>query len=95
MLIARRNEVEKANVALEQKVRERTLALSAATRELERLARRDALTGLWNRLSANERLEEEFLRMKHTKQPYSVLLRISTTSSGSTTPTATRSATGC
>jgi diguanylate cyclase len=48
--------------------------LIAANRELEQLARRDTLTGLHNRLAANERLHEEFLRMKRSGSGYSVLL---------------------
>lgn len=59
---------------LEQQVAERTAALTAANHELERLARRDALTGLQNRLSANERLRAEFLRLKRTGSPYALLL---------------------
>ena len=48
--------------------------LMAANRELETLARRDALTGLHNRLSLNERLRDEFLRMKRSGQSYSLLM---------------------
>jgi len=59
---------------LEQLVVERTEALEAAIRDLDNLARRDALTGLQNRLSANERLRAEFLRMKRTGRAYSALL---------------------
>lgn len=59
---------------LERLVAERTEALQAAIRESESLARRDALTGLQNRLSANERLRTEFLRMKRTGHPYTALL---------------------
>ncbi|MGE5469051.1 MAG: diguanylate cyclase [Ignavibacteria bacterium] len=59
---------------LEKLVAERTEALEAAIQESERLARRDALTGLQNRLSANERLRAEFLRLKRTGRAYAVLL---------------------
>lgn len=59
---------------LERQVAERTEALTAANRELERLAHHDALTGLRNRLSANERLRFEFLRLKRTGSAYSVLM---------------------
>jgi len=52
---------------------ERSAALVAANRELEQLARRDALTGLQNRKSANERLRMEFLRLKRSGHPYAVL----------------------
>jgi diguanylate cyclase (GGDEF)-like protein/PAS domain S-box-containing protein len=46
----------------------------AANRHLEQLARRDTLTGLSNRLALNERLREEFLRMKRSGAAYVVLL---------------------
>jgi diguanylate cyclase (GGDEF)-like protein len=59
---------------LEQLVAERTEALQTAIQDLESLARRDALTELQNRLSANERLRLEFLRMKRTGRSYSALL---------------------
>lgn len=48
--------------------------LVAANRELEKLARRDALTGVHNRLALGERLREEFLRMKRSGQPYTILM---------------------
>ncbi|MBS1209742.1 MAG: signal transduction histidine kinase [Proteobacteria bacterium] len=70
----RKNALEQANVTLEQKVSERTFALSKVNQELERLARRDALTRVGNRLSADEHLHEEFLRMKRTGVVYSVLM---------------------
>lgn len=59
---------------LEQMVAERTQELMAATRQAESLARRDALTGLLNRLASNERLREEFLRTKRTGETYSALI---------------------
>lgn len=59
---------------LEQKIAERTEALNAAMKASEMLARQDALTGLKNRLAANERLQEEFLRMRRTGERYSALL---------------------
>jgi diguanylate cyclase (GGDEF)-like protein len=69
-------EVERANREheLETLVAERTAALEDAIRESERIARRDALTGLQNRLSANERLRAEFLRLKRHGRGYAVLL---------------------
>ena len=48
--------------------------LVRANRELDKLARHDALTGLHNRLSANERLRQEFQRSKRSHAPFSVLL---------------------
>ena len=58
---------------LEQEVSERTAALVTANQELERLARVDGLTGLQNRKSANERLRQEFLRLKRSGSHYAVL----------------------
>lgn len=59
---------------LEQQVAERTEALVKANQELQRLAHQDALTKLSNRLAANERLRQEFLRLKRTEVPYCVLM---------------------
>ena len=59
---------------LEQQVAERTEALMQANQELQRLAHQDALTKLPNRLAANERLRQEFLRLKRTGSPYCVLM---------------------
>jgi diguanylate cyclase (GGDEF)-like protein/hemerythrin-like metal-binding protein len=42
--------------------------------ELERLARDDVLTGLANRLAANERLRNEFVSMKRSNEVYAVLM---------------------
>lgn len=80
--IQRRKEVETALATeratreqqLERLVVERTKALELAMQEMEDLAHTDALTGLQNRLSANERLRVEFLRMKRTGRAYSALL---------------------
>lgn len=63
-----------ANAQLERKVAERTAELAAANEELRLIARNDALTGLPNRRSANERLGEEFARMRRTGQDYCVLM---------------------
>jgi diguanylate cyclase (GGDEF)-like protein/PAS domain S-box-containing protein len=51
-----------ANAELERKVAERTADLARANEALARLARRDALTGLPNRLAVDERLHEEARR---------------------------------
>ena len=45
-----------------------------ANRDLARLARQDDLTGLQNRMSASERLRWEFVRLRRTGEPYTVLL---------------------
>lgn len=73
-LLARKGELERANENLESKVAERTRQLEDANVQLESLARKDALTGVLNRLAANERLEEEFRRLQRTGSVYSVLL---------------------
>lgn len=73
-LIERKLALETSNATLEQTVAERTSELVAANQKLERIARRDALTGLHNRLAANEEIRATFLRMKRTGAIYSVLL---------------------
>ncbi len=73
-LLEARQALLEANARLEQKVAERTAELARANEDLRRLALRDALTGLHNRLAANERLHEEFLRMQRSGKPYAVLL---------------------
>jgi len=62
------------NAELESKVEARTAALAQANEELHHQARHDALTGLANRMAANERLRSEFLLMKRSLHPYAVLL---------------------
>lgn len=49
-------------------------ALMNANRELDQLARRDALTGLHNRFAASERLRDEFVRSQRSSVAFSVLL---------------------
>lgn len=49
-------------------------ALREASAELERIARRDALTGIPNRLSAQERLAMEFERARRYGRPFAVLM---------------------
>ncbi|MFZ6046963.1 diguanylate cyclase [Pseudomonas sp. CR3202] len=73
-LIARKAELAQANELLEEKVAERTRQLAEANAQLEVLARKDALTGVLNRLASSERLDEEFRRLQRTGTPYSVLL---------------------
>ena len=71
---SRQRKLEAINTLLEQKVLERTRELRCANEKLAQLARHDALTGLANRLYADERLREEFLRMKRTGDCYSLLM---------------------
>lgn len=62
------------NSELEAKIWERTKELSAVNDALLRLSRSDVLTGLKNRFAANERLAEEFSRLKRTADPYTILM---------------------
>ncbi|HEY0563294.1 MAG TPA: diguanylate cyclase [Methylophilus sp.] len=67
-------QIIKLNAELEDKVAQRTAELSKAVEDLQHLSRYDTLTGLPNRLSANERLHTEFLSMHRTGQAYAVLM---------------------
>lgn len=49
-------------------------ALMTANRELDQLARRDALTDLRNRFAASERLRDEFVRSQRSDVAFSVLM---------------------
>lgn len=73
-LIQRREALEASNRDLEHKVAERTAELARLNDELRDQARRDALTGLPNRLAANERLRDEFVRMRRSRKGYAVLV---------------------
>jgi len=57
-LLERERELSRLNASLENQVEERTQALHRANRELESLAVRDPLTGLYNRRRFDEKLEE-------------------------------------
>lgn len=80
-LLAQRRELAASNADLEKKVEERTEELRETNRllahkatQLERLARSDALTGLNNRMAAEERLSEEHQRFLRSGAPYAALL---------------------
>jgi diguanylate cyclase (GGDEF)-like protein len=60
--------------SLEYLVGERTRQLEERNRQLEVLATRDPLTGLFNRRYMEHRLEEELARLKRYGTPYSVVL---------------------
>jgi len=62
------------NAVLERRVAERTAELICANEELRRLATHDALTGLPNRLAANQRLQAEFKRMKRSGRPHALMI---------------------
>lgn len=69
------------NDQLEHKVEERTFELKKSNQELaslaqqlKLLARQDALTGIGNRMYADEHLQQEFARMRRSKDLYCVLL---------------------
>ncbi|MEK9804473.1 MAG: diguanylate cyclase, partial [Curvibacter sp.] len=62
------------NAELEGKVRQRTAELERANAELRHLSRHDVLTGVANRMAANERLHGEYLRMRRTGSVYAVLM---------------------
>lgn len=63
-----------SNRDLEGKVAARTAELQRLNAELNQLARTDALTGVANRLQANERLSAEFARFRRSHHPYAVLM---------------------
>lgn len=73
-LIDNKHALINANALLEQKVQDRTAELAQANHDLQILARRDALTGMGNRLAARERLHEEYLRTQRTLLPCCVLM---------------------
>jgi len=62
------------NADLESMVRQRTAELEQANAGLRHLSRHDILTGLSNRMAADERIHSEFIRMKRTGSRYAVLL---------------------
>lgn len=67
-------EVERANDFSEEKIRQRTQELTSANQALEQLARKDPLTGCFNRLAAREQLNSSFKQLRQYGQTYSLLL---------------------
>lgn len=66
-------ELTEMAAGLEQRVRERTQALSEANAQLEVLAMTDSLTGLANRRHFGDQLAREAIRAAETGQPLSLL----------------------
>ncbi|WP_295641603.1 diguanylate cyclase [uncultured Methylibium sp.] len=73
-LVERERALEQANAGLEERVAERTAELERANTELQKLARKDALTGLFNRRAADDRLGEEMARHRRSLSGLSVML---------------------
>ena len=64
----------KAKEQLEVEVAERTAELKQANEELARIAQQDGLTGLANRRFLDERLNQEWLRMKRERGVFSMII---------------------
>lgn len=73
-LIQRRSELEQANRVLEEKVKVRTQELEQANNRLEQMVRIDPLTGVFNRLAAQEHIDRHFKQLKYTGDTYSLLM---------------------
>lgn len=69
-----RNEITKANILLEDKVRERTLELEEANRKLANLSVTDGLTGLANRRHFDEVFHVEWQRARRQHLPLAVAM---------------------
>jgi diguanylate cyclase len=65
---------QQALVESNRQVMQHAVELEDGNKQLQRLSRQDALTGLANRLAADERLNDEFVRMQRTSTGYVVLL---------------------
>lgn len=73
-LTTHEHELMELTTQLEQRVRERTQALSEANAQLEVLAMTDALTGLANRRHFGDQLAREATRAAETGRPMSLLV---------------------
>jgi diguanylate cyclase len=73
-LAARKQELEQANASLEQQVAIRTADLERANTALQELSSKDALTGIFNRRVADERLKAAHLALKRGAPVYAVIL---------------------
>jgi diguanylate cyclase len=73
-LLTQKHQLMDANTTLEQKVQERTQELKTANIELEKLARHDALTGLYNRGALTDYLDYLYAQFTRSHVGYAVLL---------------------
>ncbi|HEY0924640.1 diguanylate cyclase [Rheinheimera pacifica] len=73
-MAAKRQALLQANITLEQQVATRTADLERANARLQQLSHKDALTGIYNRRAADERLKAEFATAKRSSHSYAVLL---------------------
>ncbi|MET0117601.1 MAG: diguanylate cyclase [Sedimenticola sp.] len=62
------------NTLLEQKVKERTADLMGANERLKKMARLDGLTGVANRRSFDDKLDEEWRRCMRSQTPISLIM---------------------
>lgn len=74
ILLHREDELAQLNQSLEQQVAHRTEELSLANEELTRLARRDPLTGVFNRRRFDEKLQELFALLKRNGRVFAVVM---------------------
>ena len=70
----RRRQWRSQQARLEQLVGERTRELEASRAQLEELASRDALTGLWNRRALTEILQREVVRARRERTPLTLAI---------------------
>lgn len=73
-LLHREQELASLNASLEQQVALRTQELSQANDQLQQLAQTDPLTGLLNRRSFEQNLQEHDRRARLSSRPYSILM---------------------
>lgn len=73
-LLKHQHALEHHNRVLEARVSERTAELERLNHTLQQQARTDSLTGLANRLAADEQLRQAHAVFKRNQKPYTVLL---------------------
>lgn len=72
--IEAQKEVEQYQKNLEQTVAQRTAELNRINKQLDKMARIDTTTGIYNRRHFNERLEAEWRRSRRAKEPLALLM---------------------